>query len=147
MVIGEEAGRCGDSDWCWYLDPVDGTTRFVSGDPKWMTLIALAYRHEIVLGVVDYPALRERWWASRGQGAFHDGHPISVSRTKRLSQAVISDDWREHIATVPTIIPSRSSPGAALKFGPTKATPRWRWPAARRISPSQPAATPGTTRR
>ncbi len=98
MVIGEEAGRCGDSDWCWYLDPVDGTTRFVSGDPKWMTLIALAYRDEIVLGVVDCPALQQRWWASRGQGAFHGGRPISVTTTSRLSQAVISDDWREHIA-------------------------------------------------
>jgi histidinol-phosphatase len=98
MVIGEETGQSGHSDWCWYLDPVDGTTRFVGGDPKWMTLIALAHRGEIMLGVVDYPALGERWWASRGYGAFHDGQPISVSNTSRLSDATINDDWREHIA-------------------------------------------------
>ncbi len=98
MVIGEEAGRSGQSDWCWYLDPIDGTTRFVSGDPKWMTLIALAHGQELVLGIVDFPALGERWWASRGYGAFHDGDQIAVSRTSRLSDAVVNDDWREHIA-------------------------------------------------
>lgn len=98
MVIGEEAGRSGHSDWCWYLDPIDGTTRYVEGDPKWMTLIALAHNQEVVLGIVDCPALGERWWAARGHGAFHDGQPIRVSRTQTISEAVINDDWRQHIA-------------------------------------------------
>ncbi len=98
MVIGEEAGAAGDSEWCWYVDPIDGTTRYVSGDPKWMTLIALGYHDEIVVGFVDRPATGQRWWASRGRGAFYDGQPISVSDTACLADAVICDDWREHIA-------------------------------------------------
>lgn len=98
MIVGEEAGLSGDSEWCWYLDPIDGTSRFVRGDPKWMTLIALAHRNEVVLGVVDLPAVGERWWASRGNGAFHDDQRIHVSSTGRLSEAVINDDWRQHIA-------------------------------------------------
>lgn len=49
MVIGEEAGGSGDSEWRWYVDPIDGTTRYVGGDPKWMTLIALGNHEEIVL--------------------------------------------------------------------------------------------------
>jgi histidinol-phosphatase len=40
-ILGEEHGRSGDSEWCWYLDPIDGTSRFVSGDPDWMTFVAL----------------------------------------------------------------------------------------------------------
>lgn len=98
MVIGEEAGASGRSAWCWYLDPIDGTTRYVSGDPKWMTLITLAHEGEIILGIVDRPALGERWWAQRGGGAFHNAHPIRVSQTDAISRAVISDDWREHLA-------------------------------------------------
>lgn len=97
-VTGEELGQSGDSDWCWYLDPIDGTTRFVDGDPLWMTLIALAHREEIELGVVSFPALGDRWWASRGQGAFHNGRPVAVSSTSRISQAVVNDDWRLTLA-------------------------------------------------
>jgi histidinol-phosphatase len=99
-ILGEEAGRSGPdrARWRWYLDPIDGTKRFVAGDPKWMTLIALAHDDELLVGIVDYPAIGERWWASRGQGAFHDGHPIHVSDAVQLSHSVICDDWRETIA-------------------------------------------------
>lgn len=100
VVVGEEDGRSGPSaaDYCWYVDPIDGTTRFLENDPKWSTLIALAYRDELVLGVLDRPALGQRWWASLGHGAFCDGQPIEVSSTARLSDSVICDDWRQHIA-------------------------------------------------
>lgn len=97
-LSGEEHGATHGSERCWYLDPIDGTNRFIRGDPKWMTLIALAVRGEVVLGVVALPALDERWWASRGQGAFHDGRRVRVSETARLSEAAISDDWRESLA-------------------------------------------------
>ena len=99
-ILGEEAGGSGPDRprWRWYLDPIDGTTRYVSGDPKWMTLIALARDDELVVGLVDYPALGERWWASLGRGAFHDGQPSRVSNAARLSDSVICDDWRETIA-------------------------------------------------
>src|SRR5207302_8723194 len=72
-VLGEEYGALGDSQWRWYLDPIDATSRFVDGDPNWMTCVALVRGHEAVVGVVAAPALSERWWACRGQGAFHDG--------------------------------------------------------------------------
>jgi histidinol-phosphatase len=97
-VVGEEYGRTGHSDWCWYLDPIDGTSRFLRGDAKWMILIALAHRDEVVLGIVSFPALGERWWATRGHGAFHDGERITVSTTSRLSDAVVNDDSRQTLA-------------------------------------------------
>ncbi len=88
MVIGEETGAAGDSEWCWYVDPIDGTTRYDSGDPKWMTSTALDHHDEIVVGFLDRPATGQRWWASRGRGAFSDGQPINVSDTARLADAV-----------------------------------------------------------
>lgn len=98
MVVGEELGEVGTSRWCWYLDPIDGTSRFTAGDPRWMTLIALAHGDEIVLGIVDLPALGQRWWAARGQGAYRDGNRISVSTRGHLDQAVVSDTWRQDLA-------------------------------------------------
>jgi histidinol-phosphatase len=70
----------------------------VAGDPQWTTLIALAYRGELMVGIVDVPAVRQRWWAGRGGGAFRDGQRVRVSATRRLTDAVVCDDWRGHIA-------------------------------------------------
>ncbi len=97
-ITGEEFGATGESDWLWYLDPIDGTSAFVGGDPTWTTLIALAREGEVVAGVVDCPALDRRWWASREGGAFLNGERVTVSTTARLSEATVSDDWHETLA-------------------------------------------------
>jgi histidinol-phosphatase len=106
-IVGEECGTSGDSDWCWYLDPIDGTSRFVGGDPNWMTFVALAHAGEVVVGVIGVPARQERWWASRGDGAFHDGRRIEVSRTAHLTDAVVNDEWYEQ--------PPPDAPGDPLR--------------------------------
>lgn len=106
MITGEERGTTGNSDWRWYLDPIDGTQSFITDDPKWMTLIALAHDDRIMLGVVDVPALGRRWWATRGGGAFRDGEPIKVSNRSVLQEAVVNDTWYEDLA--------RKTPGHPL---------------------------------
>ena len=97
-VLGEEYGASGDAEWCWYLDPIDGTSRFVDGDPGWMTFVALGRGPEVRAGVISMPARSRRWWASRGEGAFGDGRRIAVSTTARLADAVVNDDWAGTLA-------------------------------------------------
>ena len=44
-IIGEEYGITGDpasQEWCWVLDPVDGTRDFTCGNHTWGTLIAVS---------------------------------------------------------------------------------------------------------
>ncbi|KAJ1448441.1 hypothetical protein M885DRAFT_471127 [Pelagophyceae sp. CCMP2097] len=63
-IVGEEYGPTGDastSEWAWVLDPIDGTSSFVSGKPTFGTLIALLHRGEPVLGVIDQCVNDERW--------------------------------------------------------------------------------------
>jgi histidinol-phosphatase len=93
-VLGEEYGGSGESEWRWYLDPIDGTSRFVDGDPNWMTFVALGRGEDIAVGAVGVPGRSERWWASRGDGAFMDGERIAVTQTARLADAIVNDDWR-----------------------------------------------------
>jgi histidinol-phosphatase len=89
-VIGEEYGETrGNGDRRWILDPIDGTKSFVRGIPAWGTLIALEHAGEIVVGVVSAPALRRRWWAARGRGAFADGEPIRVSQVRAIEDALL----------------------------------------------------------
>lgn len=88
-IVGEELGeKEGAGGRRWILDPIDGTKSFVRGIPAWGTLIALEQDGEMVVGVVSAPALRRRWWASRGAGAFADAEPIHVSRVGALEDAL-----------------------------------------------------------
>jgi histidinol-phosphatase len=92
---GEESGTAGSGPRRWVLDPIDGTKNFVRGVPVWATLIALLVNDEPVLGVVSAPALGQRWWAARGEGAFGSsfGQParqLRVSQVAELADASLS---------------------------------------------------------
>lgn len=93
-ITGEEFGDSGDSDWRWFLDPIDGTTNYISGGTTWLTLIALALRGDPQVAVIAAPAAGHRWWAVRGHGAFRDGERLRVTSTASLHDATMTDDWR-----------------------------------------------------
>ncbi len=104
-VLGEERGASGHSTRQWVLDPIDGTKNFVRGVPVWATLIGLVEDGEPVMGVVSAPALRRRWWAAQGQGAFTGtslmrATRMQVSRVGSLEEAFLSysslDGWLHH---------------------------------------------------
>jgi histidinol-phosphatase len=89
-VVGEERGEtAGTRGRRWILDPIDGTKNYVRGIPVWGTLIALERDGDIVVGVASAPALRRRWWATRGAGAFADGTPIRVSGVRAIEDALL----------------------------------------------------------
>lgn len=93
-VLGEEFGATGGghdgSGRRWVLDPLDGTANYVRGVPVWASLIALEQDGFPVVGVVSAPALRRRWWAARGAGAFADGRRLTVSKVTDLGDAHLS---------------------------------------------------------
>jgi histidinol-phosphatase len=71
------------------IDPIDGTEEFSRGIPIFATLLGIEKDGEIVAGFVTAPALRSRWWAYRGQGAFRDGRKLRVSDVARLRDSLI----------------------------------------------------------
>ncbi|MCA8966496.1 MAG: inositol monophosphatase family protein [Planctomycetes bacterium] len=89
-VFGEEEGPDRpDAEWLWVLDPIDGTKAFATGNPLFGTLIGLMHRGVPVVGVLDAPALGERWSAAQGLGAFHDGARIHTRPERLLEDAVL----------------------------------------------------------
>ena len=61
-IIGEElADFNGSENVTWYIDPIDGTRSFVAGKHDFGTLIAIVNNGELIGGVIDCPALGERW--------------------------------------------------------------------------------------
>ncbi len=66
-IQGEECPDVpGTSDWLWTLDPIDGTRGFVAGVPVWSTLIAVSYKDQPVLGLIDLPAMDTSFWGQPG---------------------------------------------------------------------------------
>jgi histidinol-phosphatase len=90
-VLGEEEGDSGGAVR-WILDPIDGTKNFSRGIPVWATLIALERDGEVACGVASAPALGHRWWASRGEGAFCNGHSIHASAIADIGGAQLCYD-------------------------------------------------------
>ncbi|WP_050183536.1 inositol monophosphatase family protein [Domibacillus robiginosus] len=89
-IFSEEAGVIeADSDYEWVIDPIDGTINYSIGVPQYGVSIALTYKGEPVVGVIDLPGLDETYWASKGGGAFKDGEPIRV-RNVPLAESFIS---------------------------------------------------------
>jgi histidinol-phosphatase len=89
-VLGEEGGLEDEGgDRRWVVDPIDGTKNFADGIQIWATLIALAIEDRTVLGVIEAPAIGERYEAVRGGGARLNGKPIRVSRADRISRASV----------------------------------------------------------
>jgi histidinol-phosphatase len=89
-ILGEEQGAAGTGARRWILDPIDGTRNYARGIPLWASLLALEESGVTRVGVVSAPALRQRWWAERGEGAFANGDRIHVSAVSEVGEAVLS---------------------------------------------------------
>ena len=80
-----------DNDYVWIVDPVDGTKDFVAHDGGFTTNIALAYKHEAVVGVVVVPLTGEIYYASKGNGAFyrHNGVTKQIHVSDKLDNLIV----------------------------------------------------------
>ncbi len=87
-LVGEEEGTdAAGASVCWYVDPIDATANFVRGIPIFATLLAVSLDGELQLGMVSAPAMRERWQAWRGGGAWRGSERIAVSQIGRLEDS------------------------------------------------------------
>lgn len=86
-ILGEEFVARAGNHYTWVLDPIDGTRSFITGMPLFGTLIALLQDGQPVLGVIDFPALSERWTGMVGQATRHLGNVVRTSAVGSLADA------------------------------------------------------------
>lgn len=89
-ILGEEeqAGNIA-ADQLWIIDPLDGTNNFAHRIPHFAISIAHYKAGVAQCGLVVNPVRGDWYWATRGGGAFHNGHPMHVSHDDTLKQAMI----------------------------------------------------------
>jgi histidinol-phosphatase len=90
-ILGEEEAPLNpDAEYCWHIDPVDGTRAFICGLPSWGTLIGLARNRIPVAGVMHQPYTGEFFLAD-GTGSFHirddNRSSLMTSSVSALEQA------------------------------------------------------------
>lgn len=105
-IYGEEGTRSHlESEYRWYIDPLDGTTNFAHGFPVFCVSMGLERRGaglrasedgEIVAGVVFDPLREEMFTAIKGNGAFLNGTRIRSSRTLVLAEALVATGFPSH---------------------------------------------------
>lgn len=89
-VLAEELGSAiADRETRWIIDPIDATHSYMRGIPVFATLIALERAGVMELGIMSAPAMRERWHAIRGGGAWSGSRRLHVSMIARLDDAQV----------------------------------------------------------
>lgn len=87
-IVGEEFGAVrADADYVWVLDPVDGTKAFIIHKLTFGTLIALSYKGQPVLGVIDQPILKHRWIGASGHSTTFNGEAVRGRQCSSLAEA------------------------------------------------------------
>ena len=78
-----------EAEWLWIVDPIDGTTNFVSGMPLSAVSIGITHAGERMGAVVYDPFRDELFTAWRGEGAMLNGQRMRTSCVETLAEAVL----------------------------------------------------------
>ncbi len=116
-----------DNDFVFIVDPVDGTKEFVSKNDEFTTNIALAYKKEIVVGVINVPMQNKMDYAVKGEGAYmekrgekpvrlHVSNQIGPKYVCLLSRSFSVEKEKELIEKHKNEISAVRVLGAATKF-------------------------------
>ena len=96
-IVAEEGGggtadqnAAKSSRYCWYVDPLDGTTNFAHGYPCFAVSIALLEEGEPLVAAILNPILNELFTATRGEGRFLNQKRIHVSQIQTISKSLLA---------------------------------------------------------
>ena len=83
-IVGEEGSQIQNNEYEWCIDPIDGTRSFITGFPTWGTLISLSNKGKVILGIVDMPALNERYIKIYLNQSYHRHQYMNLRLIKML---------------------------------------------------------------
>ncbi|MCR4280492.1 MAG: inositol monophosphatase [Candidatus Komeilibacteria bacterium] len=97
-ILSEESGsNRKQSEYLWVIDPLDGTTNFVMGNPIFSVSIGIFYlpegdqtKAQIVAGAIYWPVRDIMFTAEADKGARQNGKVMHVSKVAKLSDATLT---------------------------------------------------------
>jgi myo-inositol-1(or 4)-monophosphatase len=101
--LAEESGSVGEKgDVLWIIDPLDGTVNFAHNIPHFCISIAAFVQHQVVVGVVYQPLLKELFIAEKGKGATLNGKKLHVSNTKKDGRCLVTTGFPYNLKENPS---------------------------------------------
>jgi len=89
-IYAEESGtEIKQSDYEWFIDPLDGTTNFVHNYPSFAVSLGVHHLNKPVAAYVIECNTNDIFSAIAGKGAYRNDQKISVSRTDKLEQSLL----------------------------------------------------------
>lgn len=89
-IFGEEFGTDNpDAEAIWFIDPIDGTRSFITGNPLFGMLLGRFTSNVPQIGIVRMPALDETYVGARGRSATLNGETITCRNTVNLNEAMV----------------------------------------------------------
>ncbi|MEN8183926.1 MAG: inositol monophosphatase family protein [Myxococcota bacterium] len=91
-ILAEEGGGrdFAGAPWRWIIDPLDGTTNFAHGYPRFCVSLGIERQGVRHVGVVYDPLLDELYHAVQGGGAFLNGRRLQVSGERELGRSLLA---------------------------------------------------------
>jgi myo-inositol-1(or 4)-monophosphatase len=86
-----------DADYCWVIDPLDGTNNFVNGIPIYAVSIGLLQKGKPILGVVYNPTSGECFFAAKGLGAHLIDFRINPFKVYDLNSSINQKEMKDCI--------------------------------------------------
>lgn len=90
FIAEEGSGSLTLEDYCWLVDPLDGTTNFIHNNAPYCVSIALCNREELLVGVVYEVCRDELYWTYKGAPSYLNGEIIHVSNVSDMYEAFIA---------------------------------------------------------
>ena len=77
-----------ENQYCWTVDPIDGTRNFVKGNEKFAIMIGLTFKEKIIQSWIYKPLIEELCSAKEGGGAYLNDKKIAISKKTDLLNPV-----------------------------------------------------------
>ena len=89
FITEEGQAEYNEEEYCWIIDPLDGTTNYIHDFAPFCVSIALRKNDEILIGVVYEVCRDECFYAWKGGGAYLNDKPLSTSENTEIEKSFI----------------------------------------------------------
>ena len=121
FIAEEGSGTLNDEQYCWLVDPLDGTTNFIHDNAPYCVSIALRSKKELLLGVVYEICRNECFWTYKGAPSYLNGNEIHVSAISNLDDSFAEKRPYFRASSLCSIkYPSAKQNAVKWKFGKNK---------------------------
>ena len=93
-ILAEESGnKDKGNDSTFFIDPIEGSSNFVTGIPLFVTCLGLIEKNTIKMGAVYNPVTKDLYYAESENGAYLNDKKITVNSVTNIEKATIDRNF------------------------------------------------------